>query len=81
MTGTSIFTIISFFKNTKTKENTNCIVNRWYFRYSKRPHIFQQIFYIKSLNVKKNILEVQLINNSDDATSAKGMLFLYNKIN
>jgi len=80
MTGTSIFTIISFFKNT-TKENTNCIVYRWYFRYSKRPHIFQQIFYIKNLNVKKNILEVQLINNSDDATSAKGMLFLCNKIN
>ena len=72
MTGTSIFTIISFFKNTKTKENTNCIVNRWYFRYSKRPHIFQQIFYIKNLNVKKNILEVQSIDKDDESQPATG---------
>jgi len=79
MIGISIDTVNNFFKNNTSKENTNYFVYRWYFRYSKHPHIFQQIFYIKNLNVK--ILEVQLINNSDDATSATGMLFLYNKIN
>jgi hypothetical protein len=66
MTGLSICTITRFFlKNTTTKENTNYFVYRWYFRYSKHPHIFQQAFSRNVLNKRIQILHNQSIDNGD----------------
>jgi hypothetical protein len=65
MTGLSIDTIYRFFFKNTTNEDTNFIVYRWYFRYSKHPHIFQQAFSRNVLNKRIQILHNQSIDNGD----------------
>ena len=77
MIGISIFTVNNFFKNTITKENTKCIVYRWYFRYSKHPHIFQQAFSNNELNKRIQILHNQSIDNGDRSPTTTGIFTEY----
>ena len=77
MTGLSIDTINRFFFKNTTNENTNCIVYRWYFRYSKHPHIFQQAFSKNELNKRIKILQNQLIDNGDRSQTTTGIFTEY----
>ncbi len=78
MIGISSVTINKFFfKNTTTKENTNYFVYRWYFRYSKHPHIFQQAFSNNELNKRIQILQNQSIDNGDRSPTTTGIFTEY----
>ena len=71
MTGLSDDVIKRFLtEKNKATEHSKWIIYRWYHRYSKNPQIFQQAFSIT--NIKKNILEVQSIDNDDGSQSATG---------
>jgi len=77
MTGLSICTINRFLIKNTTKEDTNCIVYRWYFRYSKHPHIFQQAFSNNDLNKRIQILQNQSIDNGDRSQTTTGIFTEY----
>ena len=71
MTGLSVDTIQQFLtEKNKTTEHSKWIIYRWYHRYSKNPQIFQQSFSIT--NIRKNVLEVQSIDNDDESQPATG---------
>jgi hypothetical protein len=73
VTGLSIFAIKSFLtKNTKTTEHSKWLIYRWYHRYSKHPQIFQKTFSTADINIRKNMIEVQSIDNDDGSQSATG---------
>ena len=71
-----IDTIYNFFYKTTTKENTNFLIYRWYLRYSKHPHIFQQAFSGTHINRSITILENQSFDNGNRSQSTTGMLFI-----
>jgi hypothetical protein len=77
MTGLSFDTINRFFFKNTTKEDTNFIVYRWYFRYSKHPHIFQQAFSHNELNKRIQILQNQSIDNRDRSQTTTGIFTEY----
>ena len=77
MTGLSIDTINRFFFKNTTNENTNYFVYRWYFRYSKHPHIFQQAFSKNELNKRIQILHNQSIDNGDRSPTTTGIFTEY----
>ena len=71
MTGLSVDTIQQFLtEKNKTTEHSKWLIYRWYHRYSKNPQIFQQSFSIT--NIRKNVLEVQSIDNDDESQPATG---------
>ena len=71
MTGLSVDTIQQFLtEKNKTTEHSKLIIYWWYHRYSKNPQIFQQSFSIT--NIRKNVLEVQSIDNDDESQPATG---------
>jgi len=76
MTGLAITTIRRFFNKTPTKEKTNFLVYRWYFRYSKHPQIFQQAFSVTGINKSINILENQSVDNGNRSRSTTGIFFI-----
>ena len=71
MTGLSDDVIKRFLtEKNKATEHSKWIIYRWYHRYSKNPQIFQQSFSIT--NIRKNVLEVQSIDNDDESQPATG---------
>jgi len=77
MIGISCVTINRFFFKNTTKEDTNFIVYRWYFRYSKHQHIFQQAFSNNELNKRIQILHNQSIDNGDRSPTTTGIFTEY----